>query len=126
MTAGTLTTAPTPWTALHSALQARRPLLVEYHGRRRLICPHAIGWKQGRPMLLGYQTGEQTTTKTPHPDPTPRWRCFYIDQIDHTAPAQPANPWVTPHTYNPTQPFPAGVIDQLHTAITPPPAPTPE
>lgn len=124
MTATILTTAPTPWTALHSALQARRPVLVGYHGRQRLICPHALGWKEGRPMVLAYQTGGQTTTGSLHPDPTRRWRCLYIHEIDNMTPADPASRWVTPNNYDPTQPFPAGVVDELATAITTRPAPT--
>ena len=74
-------------------------------------------------MVLGYQTGGQTTTGSLHPDPTRRWRCLYIDEIDNLTPAHPASGWVTPHNYNPTQPFPAGVVDQLAIAITPHPAP---
>jgi hypothetical protein len=97
MTTTITTTAPTPWTALHFALRARSPVLVDYHGLRRLICPHAIGWKKGRPLVLGYQTGGQTTTGSLHPDPTRRWRCLYIDRIDNTSPADPASPWITPH-----------------------------
>jgi hypothetical protein len=124
MTATIITTPPTPWTTLHAALRARRPVLVAYHGRQRLICPHALGWKQGRPMVLGYQTGGQTSTESLHPDPTRRWRCLYIDEIDNMAPADPASRWVTPHNYNPAQPFPAGVIDELAIAITSRPAPT--
>jgi hypothetical protein len=99
-------------------------VVVSYHGRQRLICPHALGWKQGRPMVLGYQTGGQTTTGSLHPDPSRRWRCLYIDEINNTTPADPASPWATPDNYNPTQPFPAGVIDQLAIAITTRPAPT--
>jgi hypothetical protein len=116
----TATTITTPWTALDTALRAHRPVLVEYHGRQRLICPHAIGWKQGRPMVLGYQTGGHTTSGSLHPDPTRRWRCLYIDEIHKVTPADPTSQWVTPNNYDPTQPFPAGVIDQLAIAINPP------
>jgi hypothetical protein len=118
MTASTITTAPTPWTALDIALRARQPVLVCYHGRQRLICPHALGWKAGRPMVLAYQTGGHTTTGFLNPDPTRRWRCLYVDEIDNMTPADPGSQWVTPGNYNPTQPFPAGVIDELAIAIT--------
>jgi hypothetical protein len=118
MTATIITTAPTPWTALDMALRARRPVLVGYHGRQRLICPHALGWKAGRPMVLGYQTGGTTTTRSLNPDPTRRWRCFYIDEIDHVTPADHTSQWVTADNYDPTQPFPAGVVDELAIAIT--------
>jgi hypothetical protein len=118
MTAAIITTAPTPWTALRIALRTRRPVLVAYHGHQRLICPHAIGWKSDRPIVLGYQTGGHTTTGSLNPDPTRRWRCLYIDEIDDVTPAHHANQWATADNYNPAEPFPAGVIDELAIAIT--------
>jgi len=113
----TITTTPTPWTALNIALRARRPVLVNYHGHQRLLCPHALGWKAGRPMMLGYQTGGHTTTGSLDPDPTRRWRCLYIDEINDVIPADHASRWVTADNYNPRQPFPAGAIDELAIAI---------
>ena len=118
MTVTTVTTAPTAWTALDIALRDRRPVHVRYHGLKRLICPHALGWKAGRPMVLGYQTGGHTTTGSLDPDPRNRWRCLYVDEIDDVTLADPASRWATPGNYNPTQPFPAGVIDELAIAIT--------
>ena len=75
-------------------------------------------------MVLGYQTGGHTTTGSLNPDPTRRWRCLYVDEIDDVTPADHAGQWVTADNYNPTQPFPAGVIDELAIAITSPRAPT--
>lgn len=117
------TTIPTVWAALHAALQARQPLWVTYHERRRLICPHAIGWKANRAMVLGYQTGGDTTSGTLDPDPNKRWRVPYIDEIDDitTAPGSPT--WGTADNYNPTHPFP--VIDQLAAAVDHQPSPAP-
>jgi hypothetical protein len=87
---------------------------VSYHGRERLICPHALGWKNGRPMLLGYQTGGQTSTGTLHPDPRLRWRCFFVDEIDQVV-AEPASAWGTADNYNPSHPFNA--IDDVSVAV---------
>jgi hypothetical protein len=67
---GVLGVVPQAWADLEGALRSRRPVFVYYHGRRRLICPHALGWKEGRPMLLGYQTGGQTSTGRCRPTPT--------------------------------------------------------
>ena len=113
-----VTSLPAAWAALETALRQRRPIRVSYHGKQRLICPHALGWKNGRPMLLGYQTGGQTTTGTLPADPRQRWRNFFVDDIDHVAPAEPASPWQTADNYNHTRPFNA--IDELAIAITPP------
>jgi len=76
-----------------------------------------LGWKAGRPLLLGYQTGGQTTTGALPADPRQRWRCLYIDEIDRVIPADKTNSWGTPDNYNHTHPFPA--IDEVTIAITP-------
>ena len=113
----TTTVAATAWAALETALRQRRPLRVTYHGKQRLVCPHALGWKNGKPMLLGYQTGGHTTTGTQAADPRKRWRCMFIDEIDQIDDADPASAWGTADNYNHAHPFPN--IDKVTIAITP-------
>ena len=114
----TLTSLPTAWATLTAALHARRPVTVSYHGLSRVVCPHALGWKNARPMVITYQTGGQTSTGHLDPDPRKRWRIMYIDEIDQVQPADPASIWDTADNYNYANPFPA--IDQLAVAITRP------
>jgi predicted DNA-binding transcriptional regulator YafY len=104
---------PPAWEPLEAALHHRRPLRLSYHGRQRLISPHALGWKHGRPMLLAYQTDPAV----PPANPRQQWRCIYIDEIDTINTADPASVWATADNYNPTRPFPA--IDHVTIAITP-------
>jgi hypothetical protein len=113
----TITALPTAWAGLHAALRARRTVLVSYHGRWRQLCPHALGWKDNRPLLLGYQTGGQTSSGTLPGDPHKRWRCLHIDEIDQVVAADPASQWQTADNYNPSRPFPA--IDTISAAIGP-------
>jgi len=115
----TTTTAALPdaWHPLETALRNRRPVLVSYHGHHRLICPHALAFNNGRPLLLAYQTGGHTTNGTLPADPTKRWRCMHIDQIDTVTPAEPNSPWETADNYNPTRPF--NHLDTTTIAITP-------
>jgi hypothetical protein len=105
---------PLAWDVLEGALRQRRPVHVSYHGRRRLLCPHALGWKDGRPMLLGYQTGGQTSTGALPADPRQRWRCLFVDEVEHVLVDMNA-PWGTADNYNPAQPFRA--IDQVALAV---------
>jgi hypothetical protein len=70
-------------------------------------------------MVLGYQTGGSHHTGSFNPDPTRRWRCLDIDEIDDVTVTDHASQWVTANNYNPARPFPAGVIDQLAIAIRP-------
>jgi predicted DNA-binding transcriptional regulator YafY len=109
---------PAAWADLETALRQRRPVRVSYHDKQRLICPHALGWRNGRPMLLGYQTGGHTTTGTLPANPRQRWRNFFVDEIDHVVPAGSASPWQSADNYNHRHPF--NSIDELTIAITPP------
>lgn len=109
---------PAAWAALEAALRQRRAVRVTYHGHERLICPHALGWRNNKAMLLGYQTGGHTHTGMLPAAPNSRWRNFFIADIDHVATDELASPWQTADNYNPVHPFNA--IDELTIAITPP------
>ena len=106
-TATETTALPPAWAALQAALGQRRAVHVLYHGRLRLICPHALGWHNHRALLLGYQGGGQTSTGALDPDPTKRWRCMFVDQIELVT-ADHTTAWQTPDNYNPARPFNAG------------------
>ncbi len=108
---------PMAWATLEAALRQRRPVVVGYHAKQRLVCPHALGWKNDRPMLLAYQSGGETTTGTLPADPRRRWRCLFVDEVDSVAAADAASAWGTADNYNPSHPF--HVIDEVTVAITP-------
>lgn len=107
----------TAWSVLEAALRQRRPALLTYHGRQRLVCPHALGWKNGRPMLLAYQTGGETSMGSLPSDPRRRWRCLFVDEVDQVVAAEPESAWGTADNYNPSRPFNA--IDEVTIAISP-------
>ena len=113
----TMTVLPVAWEPLETALRQRRPVLVGYHAKARVVCPHALGWKNDRPMLLAYQTGGETTSGTLSADPRKRWRCLFIDEVDSVAAVDAANAWGTADNYNPSHPF--HVIDEVTVAIAP-------
>ncbi|HEX6476802.1 MAG TPA: hypothetical protein VF005_05975 [Acidimicrobiales bacterium] len=106
---------PPAWKVIEAALAARAPVALCYHGRRRVVCPHALGWKNARPMLLGYQIAGETSTGALDPDPNKRWRLMFIDEIDRIEPAGDTVPWASGANYNAAHPFPA--IDEVVLAI---------
>ena len=110
------TTPPPAWDALQTALRQRQAVTVSYHGHHRIICPHALGWKNGKAMLLGYQTGGHTTTATLPAAPNNRWRNFFVDDIDDVT-ADDTTSWQTADNYDAAHPFNA--IDELTAAVTP-------
>jgi predicted DNA-binding transcriptional regulator YafY len=117
MTTMTTMAAVAPaWDIVEAALRQRRPVRLTYHGRQRTVCPHALGWKNDKAMLLAYQTAGQTGTGSLPAGPRSRWRNFFVDEIDHVDLADPADPWETADNYNPTHPF--NSIDELSIAVT--------
>jgi len=95
-----MTTTPRPlaWSVLEQALIERRPVLATYNGRQRLLCPHALGWKNGHAKVLAYQA-EGTTSHGPAPDPRQQWRSMFIDQIADAVITH--DPWRTADNYTP-------------------------
>jgi len=106
----TVAALPTPWAGSGAALRERQAVWLTYHGRRPLICPHALGWHNDRPVVLGYQTGGGALQA----DPRQRWRVFFVDEADDVV-ADMAAPWGTAENYNPTHPFPA--VDEVVAAV---------
>lgn len=109
-----MTTTPRPpaWAVLEQALLERRPVQATYNGRRRLLCPHALGWKNGRAKLLAYQADATTSHGPPTPDPRQQWRSMFIDQIKDAVITD--HPWQTADNYTPN----TNGIDHPHLDIT--------
>ena len=88
---------PPAWATLAQALDERRPVRACYHGTRRILCPHALGWKNGRPKVLAYQVGGTTTQGTLPADPRQCWRSMFVDEIED--PIITDDPWQTADNY---------------------------
>jgi len=110
------TTAPSVWDALETALRQRRPVRLTYHGRQRTVCPHALGWKNDKAMLLAYQAAGQAPAGAPTPGPRQGWRNLFVDEICDVAIADPADAWETADNYDASHPF--NSIDELSIAVT--------
>lgn len=98
---------PTAWSVLHVALDERRPVRARYHGRLRVLCPHAIGWKHGRAKVLAFQTA---VIDAPSSDPV-GWRSMFVDEIEDAAISE--DTWQTADNYK----WHTTGIDELSTAI---------
>lgn len=84
---------PPAWAVLQLALAAKKPVRARHHNHDRVLCPHALGWKNGRAKLMAYQSGG-TTSDGPLPaDPAARWRCMFVDDVE--APLIVDEPWET-------------------------------
>lgn len=84
---------PAAWTLLERAISDRLAVLARYHGHERTLCPHALGWKNGRPKVLAYQAAGTTSLGALHDDPRQRWRSMFVDEMER--PTISDHPWQT-------------------------------
>lgn len=64
---------------LHRAILDRKQVVCMQGGYRRAICPHILGHKNGREVLLAFQFGGESSSKLP---PGGQWRCFSVDDLN--------------------------------------------
>jgi hypothetical protein len=102
---------------LERALIDRRPVRVRYHGQERIVCPHLLGWKNGRAKVLSYQSdGATSQGRLPH-DPRHSWRSMFVDEVED--PVITDHSWQTALNYSPE----TNCIDQLEIAVRAPASP---
>ena len=81
---------------VRSAVVNKHPISARYHGYRRLLCPHRIGWNRRRqPRVLCYQYGGESHSGLQAVGASANWRCIAVDELNpvelldavwHTAP----------------------------------------
>ncbi len=103
---------PPAWAVLEQALTAKQPVRAHYRGTERVLCPHALGWKHGRPKVLAYQSGGTTSSGPLTPDPRQRWRSMFVDEIDCLVIED--GHWQTADNYS----LQSNCIDELEIALT--------
>jgi hypothetical protein len=106
-----ITSLPTAWTILSSAVGERRTVRARYHGHLRVLSPHALGWKNGRAKALVYQSaviGDQSSH-----DPR-GWRSLFVDEIEDATVTD--DRWTTADNYTPV----TTGMDLLAIAVAPP------
>jgi hypothetical protein len=105
---------PPAWAVLAQALIERRPVQARYHDRHRVLCPHALGWKNGRPKVLCYQPDATADNGALRADPRQRWRSMFVDEIED--PTITDGPWQTADNYSQN----SNCIDDLEIDVTDP------
>jgi hypothetical protein len=111
MTTDLASQRPPAWSVLEQALTERRTVRARYHGHERLLCPHALGWKNGRAKVLAYQAAGATSNGSLPDTSRDRWRTMFVDEIDD-ATIVPDAPWQTADNYTAS----SNGIDQLELA----------
>lgn len=52
-----------------------------YHGHARLLCPHALGEREGKLLLLAWQVGGGSQRGLGRAESANNWRCMDIDAL---------------------------------------------
>lgn len=68
----------TTYDALRQAIEDRMQVIATYSGHRREMCPHALGWKNGRQHVLFFQFGGTSSRGLP---PGGEWRCMDVSTL---------------------------------------------
>jgi WYL domain len=89
---------PAAWAVLAQAIEERHTVRARYHGHERLLCPHALGWKNGRAKVLAYQSAGSTSSGLLPQASRDRWRSLFVDEIEDPT-IVPDAPWNTADNY---------------------------
>lgn len=85
---------------LREAIAARLPVYAVYDGRKRWLCPHTLGYKNGKLHLLAYQYAGESSSRpivtpvVPSDGPPSQWRCIVVGELSDLAILEPG-PWYT-------------------------------
>jgi hypothetical protein len=111
MTVAAISSRPPEWDLFARALRECRPVRAHYRGANRVLCPHVLGWKDGRPKVLAYQVAGYTSQGGLPQDPRQRWRSMFVDEI--TMVVLTDDHWKTAGNYSPR----SNGIDRIELAV---------
>ncbi len=70
---------PSPtYLLFRAAILGRKQVTCLYRGKRRELCPHVLGFRNGRERVLAYQFGGESASNLP---PGGEWRCLNLDEV---------------------------------------------
>src|SRR6266567_232898 len=93
---------------VRSAIVHRRPIAALYRGRKRLLCPHLLGWnKRRRLQVLCYQYGGDSESGLQPAGASDNWRCLAVENLSNVKLLD--GPWQTAENHS----RPQNCIDEI-------------
>lgn len=84
---------------VRAAIIQRRPIAALYQGRRRLLCPHLLGWNSHRRLLvLCYQYGGDSDSGLKPIGAPDNWRCLAVEHLSQVELL--TDPWHTAENHS--------------------------
>ena len=66
---------------IREAILEKKQVVAYYHGKLREMCPHVIGYKNGREKALFYQFGGRSKRAGGITAASAEWRVMFIDEL---------------------------------------------
>jgi hypothetical protein len=105
---------PTTYDIVKDAIQNKKIVVAWYDGYERIMCPHVLGTKKGRPQALFYQfAGNSRSGLSPDGSPN-NWRCLFLDQLTNVHSEDAHGQW---HAA-PNHSRPQTCVDQIDVEVT--------
>jgi len=73
---------PTVRDLIVTAIQQQQVVTAIYHDKRRVMCPHAIGNKDGKLNVLFFQFAGESNSGLPSGG---QWRCIHLDDLSNVS-----------------------------------------
>jgi hypothetical protein len=84
---------------LRAAIIHRRPVAALYRGRRRLLCPHLLGWNRHRRLqVMCYQYGGDSESGLDPTSASDNWRCLAVENLSQVESLD--GPWQTAENHS--------------------------
>jgi hypothetical protein len=71
----------------------KKQVIARYKGEPRVLCPHVLGYKNGKEQCLFYQCGGGSTSSLGPVGSARNWRCIPLDGLDGVEAR--VGPWFT-------------------------------
>jgi len=113
---------------VRAAIVRRRLIAALYRGRRRLLCPHLLGWNRyGRLQMLCYQYGGESESGLKPAGASDNWRCLAVESLSQVELLD--GPWQTAENHSRPQTCIEEVeldVDTYPEPVPPTPSPNPQ
>lgn len=67
---------------IKEAIENKRQIFGTYLGRYRKLCPHVLGFTNGKAQALFYQFGGESNSRPIEAGSTRNWRCMELDLLE--------------------------------------------
>jgi hypothetical protein len=105
---------PDPYSQIRQAIIDKDIITATYKGHYREMCPHAIGYKNGRRKALLYQFGGTSSSGLGPIGSYDNWRCIFVDELQSVSVRPSEGRWYTADDHSRRQ----TCIDSVETEVS--------